>query len=106
MRSLPYILCAILLAGVVFLLWDRGSTKATHTSDRLEWSHQLDSVRASNTHTLSLNDSLQRTIEAEREQQRWLDSLDAAIDSDPRFRIGTYRDSTTEAKLNFIIGRK
>lgn len=49
-------------------------------------------------------DSLQRIIQAERITQAHHDSIINSISTNPKYSAHAYRDSSTLAKLDFIIG--
>lgn len=49
-------------------------------------------------------DSLNRIIAAERITIQQLDHADSLINANPKYRANAYRDSSTAAKLDFIIG--
>lgn len=103
-RELAYVIIGALIALFIAGQW-RGCVKVRKETSRAEqYRAQKDSVVLLNARTQRGYDSLMVVVENERQQQVQLDAIDDRIQSDPRWVLGTYRDSSTVAKLQFLHG--
>lgn len=96
----------LVLAAAAVLVWyiwchrHAVSDSLPHT----DWHARTISLQQDSLRSHAIIDSLDAAIRNEHEQQRLADSMAATINANPKYRAHAYRDSTTAAKLQFIIG--
>lgn len=74
------------------------------STESTQYHHLLDSTTTQNYRSLATIDTLQHAILRERAMRDTIDRLTSIIARNPKYHVGTYRDSSTAAKLAHIIG--
>lgn len=101
-RTFILLLVAALCIGIGAGLWL--APRPAHPTESLDLYRLRTKAIRDSVNTAHIIDSLNRIIQLQYIRQDSLHRLDSLINANPKYQPHAYRDSSTMAKLRFIIG--